>query len=70
MGPLGGVASWRTDHRKGKPHGYDGAKRLNGRKRHLLVDTLGLLLAVLVTTADVGDRDGTAQMLERSWWRW
>jgi hypothetical protein len=28
---------------EGGPHGYDGAKRLDGRKRHLLVDTLGLL---------------------------
>jgi putative transposase len=35
--------------------GYDGAKRLTGRKRHIVVDSLGLLLAVLVTTADVAD---------------
>jgi hypothetical protein len=55
----------RADHRKGGPHGYDGAKKLNGRKRHLLVDTLGLLLAVLVTPADIGDRDGAAHLLER-----
>ena len=31
---------------------------VNGRKRHIAVDTLGLLLAVVVTAADVGDRDG------------
>src|SRR5262249_19105486 len=31
----------------GGPHGFDGAKRLTGRKRHLVVDTLGLLLAVV-----------------------
>ncbi len=31
----------REDHRKGGPHGFDGAKKVNGRKRHLLVDTLG-----------------------------
>jgi hypothetical protein len=36
---------------QGGPHGYDGAKRLVGRKRHLLVDTVGLLLAVLITPA-------------------
>jgi putative transposase len=35
--------------------GYDGAKKLTGRKRHIVVDSLGLLLAVLVTTADVAD---------------
>lgn len=36
--------------------GYDGAKRLSGRKRHLLVDTLGLLLRVKVHAADIQDR--------------
>ena len=35
--------------------GYDGAKKLTGRKRHIVVDSLGLLLAVAVTTADVAD---------------
>ena len=35
--------------------GYDGAKKVTGRKRHIVVDSLGLLLAVLVTTADVAD---------------
>ncbi len=42
----------------GGPHGYDGAKRLNGRKRHIVVDTLGLLLAVTVIGAAADD--GTA----------
>jgi putative transposase len=46
----------------GGPHGYDGAKKVNGRKRHLLVDTLGLICKVCVA-ADVGDRDGAAQLL-------
>ena len=35
--------------------GYDGTKKLTGRKRHIVVDSLGLLLAVAVTTADVAD---------------
>jgi putative transposase len=39
----------------GGAHGYDGAKKIDGRKRHLVVDTLGLLLAVLVTAANVDD---------------
>jgi putative transposase len=43
--------------------GYDGAKQIKGRKRHLLVDTLGLLLAVRVTGADVQDRDGARRLL-------
>jgi putative transposase len=46
----------------GGRHGYDGAKRLNGRKRHLLVD-LGLVCKVQVTAAGVRDRDGAAQLL-------
>ncbi|WP_256916656.1 IS5 family transposase [Streptomyces hilarionis] len=37
-------------------HGFDGGKLINGRKRRAVVDTLGLLLAVMVTAADVGDR--------------
>src|SRR3954469_16604062 len=40
------------------PRGYDSAKKINGRKRHILVDSLGHLLAVLVTDGAVQDRDG------------
>jgi putative transposase len=57
--------SIRTSQRGGL-RGYDGAKKINGRKRHLLVDTLGLPLALLVTAANVGDRDGGTQLLERA----
>lgn len=39
----------------GGEHGYDGGKKINGRKRHVLVDTMGLLLTVLVTAAAVDD---------------
>lgn len=39
----------------GGAHGYDGAKKVDGRKRHIVVDTLGLLLAVVVTAANVDD---------------
>ncbi|MER5756030.1 IS5 family transposase [Streptomyces sp. NPDC002088] len=42
--------------------GSDGGKQINGRKRHVVVDTLGLLLGVMVTSADVGDR-AAAQVL-------
>lgn len=40
---------------QGGEHGYDGGKKINGRKRHIVVDTLGLLLAVVVTTAALDD---------------
>lgn len=43
--------------------GYDGAKKLTGRKRPIVVDSLGLLLAVLVTTADVADAVAAQQIL-------
>jgi transposase len=59
----------REDHRKRGPHGFDGAKKLNGRKRHLLVDTLGLVCKVHVTPADISDRDGAVGLLRRMDWR-
>jgi transposase len=45
------------------PSGYDAGKRINGKKRHILVDTLGLLLHAIVHPADVQDRDGGALLL-------
>ena len=45
--------------------GYDKGKQVNGRKRHLLVDTLGLLMAVVVTAASVQDRDGAKLLILR-----
>lgn len=43
--------------------GYDAAKRINGRKRHILVDSLGNLLAVRVTDGAVQDRDGGVNLI-------
>jgi transposase len=43
--------------------GYDGGKKIKGQKRHIVVDTLGLLLAVMVTAASVQDRDGAHGLL-------
>jgi putative transposase len=45
--------------------GYDAGKKVNGIKRHLLVDTLGLVLAVMVLTANIQDRDGARTLLEQ-----
>jgi putative transposase len=45
--------------------GFDGNKRIKGRKRHTRVDTLGLLMAGVVTAAHVDDRQGFITLLER-----
>ena len=52
--------------------GYDAAKRIKGRKRHLLVDTLGLVLGVAVTPASTTERAGTQLVLGRvlGWFTW
>jgi putative transposase len=47
----------------GGEHGYDTAKKIKGRKRHILVDTLGLLLAVIVTAANVDDAVGAQKVV-------
>jgi transposase len=46
-----------------RSRGYDAGKRVNGRKRHIAVDTAGLLLAVVVTIAGIQDRDGACRLL-------
>jgi putative transposase len=48
---------------QGGEHGYDGGKKINGRKRHILVDTMGLLLTVLVTTAALDDGAAAAAVV-------
>jgi putative transposase len=48
----------------GEACGFDAGKKIIGRKRHSLVDTLGLLVKVLVTSADLQDRDGAKLLLE------
>jgi transposase len=45
--------------------GFDGGKLINGRKRHVVVDTLGLLLGVMVTAADTGDRTAAQVLLHQ-----
>ena len=44
--------------------GYDAGKKIKGRKRHILVDITGLMLTVMVQTADIQDRDGAKLVLE------
>ncbi len=49
---------------RGGIHGYDGGKKISGRKRHLLVDTVGLLLKAKVHAADILDNKGGKLLLE------
>ena len=57
--------SVKTTEIGGDHRGYDGGKKLKGRKRHLLVDTLGLLMVVLVTGANLDDGTTAPQLLTR-----
>ncbi len=47
------------------PAGWDGGKKVGGRKRHLVVDSIGLVLAIAVTAASVQDRDAAVGLLQR-----
>src|SRR5258708_39907578 len=46
------------------PPGYDAGKKIKGKKRHVLVDTLGLMLHAIVHPADIQDRDGGGLVLK------
>jgi putative transposase len=48
----------------GGPRGYDAAKKVKGRKRHIVTDTGGLLVGAEVHPADIQDRDGAALVIE------
>ena len=50
----------------GGVNGYDAGKKIKGRKRHILVDTMGLLLRVVVHTANIQDRDGAKLLLAQA----
>src|ERR1700682_2575305 len=45
------------------PHGFDAGKKIKGKKRHILVDTMGLLLHAIVHSAGIQDRDGGILLL-------
>jgi len=63
--PTAGILDSQTVKASGQggPAGYDGGKKINGRKRHIVVDTLGLLMAVAVHSAGIHDRDGARQVV-------
>ncbi len=64
----------RGDHRqpvgqdngkRGPCRGYDAGKKVKGRKRHVVVDTLGLTVGVVVHAASVQDRDGARKLIQK-----
>ena len=57
--------SVKTTEVGGDERGYDGGKKVTGRKRHIFVDTLGLVLAVAVTTAALDDAAGAPQLFKQ-----
>lgn len=44
--------------------GYDGNKKINGRKRHIITDTLGLIIAIVIHNADIQDRTGAKNVIK------
>ena len=44
--------------------GYDGNKKINGRKRHIITDTMGFIIAIIIHSADIQDRDGAKDTIE------
>lgn len=57
--------SVKTTEIGGADRGYDGGKKIKGRKRHLLVDTLGLLVAVVITSAGIDDGVAAPPLIEQ-----
>jgi putative transposase len=53
------------DSRKRGDRGYDAGKKIKGRKRHVIVDTLGLILALVVHPANIQDRDGGKLLIQK-----
>ncbi len=57
--------SVKTTEQGGTARGYEAGKKVGGRKRHVLVDVLGMLLVVVVHAASVQDREGAKQVVEQ-----
>ncbi len=53
----------RNDRKKGEVYGYDGGKKVKGRKRHLVVDSQGFIVGALVTEGNTPERLGAAMVI-------
>ncbi|MBE9054058.1 IS5 family transposase [Nostocales cyanobacterium LEGE 11386] len=58
--------SVKTTGKKGEVYGFDGGKKVKGRKRHIIVDSQGLLIGVLVTEANASERLGAVVVLDEA----
>jgi putative transposase len=63
------LASVKTTE-SGGIRGFNAGKKIMGRKRHIVVDTLGLMVRLVIHTADVQDRDGAPAVLKSILKRW
>jgi transposase len=63
---IGDSQSIKTSGVGGEERGYDGGKKINGRKRHLLVDTEGFVLKVKVHSAKISEQEGIKKLLQQA----